>query len=216
MDRVQASSSTDRVLTSRGTATMQRIVAGAAMLIRDRGVANVSLDDIRDATSTSKSQLFHYFPDGKADLLLAVARYEAEQILADQQPMLADLTTWPKWQAWRHRVIEKYEAQGRRCPLSALTSQLGLANPATQAIITDLYDQWRRYLTVGVKALIDAGEIDQNTDPGQAASALLAAVTGGATLLQATGRISYLQASLTEALNGLRATRGRSRPQTQE
>ena len=80
----------------------------------------------------------------------------------------------------------------------------------------NLYDQWHRYLTAGVKALIDTGEIDQNTDPGQAASALLAAVTGGATLLQATGRTSYLQASLTEALNGLRATRGRSRPQTQD
>jgi hypothetical protein len=34
------------------------------------------------------------------------------------------------------------------------------------------------------------------------------AVTGGATMLQATGRISYLEASLTEALNGLRAPRG--------
>jgi AcrR family transcriptional regulator len=213
MDRVLTY---NRVLTSKGTATMQRIVAGAAALIRDRGVANVSLDDIRAATSTSKSQLFHYFPDGKSDLLLAVARHEAEQILADQQPMLGDLTTWPRWQAWRQRVIEKYAAQGRRCPLSALTSQLGLANPATQAIITDLYDRWRRYLLAGVKTLIDAGEIDQDTDPGQAVTALLAAVTGGATLLQATGRISYLQASLAEALNGLRATQGRSGPQTQD
>ncbi|HEX3750117.1 MAG TPA: TetR/AcrR family transcriptional regulator, partial [Streptosporangiaceae bacterium] len=62
------------MLTSKGTATRQRIVAGAAALVRDLGPANVSLDDIRAATSTSKSQLFHYFPDGKSDLLLAVAR----------------------------------------------------------------------------------------------------------------------------------------------
>src|SRR5260370_28430622 len=97
MDRVLTY---NRVLTSKGTATRQRIVEGAAALIRDRGAANVSLDDIRAATSTSKSQLFHYFPDGKADLLLAVAEYEAEQILAEQQPMLGDLTTWPQWEAW--------------------------------------------------------------------------------------------------------------------
>ncbi len=198
----------DRVLTAKGTATMQRIVEGAAMLIRDRGVVNVSLDDIRDATSTSKSQLFHYFPDGKSDLLLAVARHEAEQILADQQPMLGELTSWPSWRDWRERVIERYAAQGRRCPLSALTSQLGLANPATEAIITDLYDRWLGYLTAGVKALIDAGEIDENINATQAASAILAAVTGGATMLQATGNISYLEASLTEALTGLRAARG--------
>jgi AcrR family transcriptional regulator len=205
MDRALTS---NRLLTSKGTATMQRIVEGAAVLIRDRGVANVSLDDIRDATSTSKSQLFHYFPDGKSDLLLAVARHEAEQILTDQQPMLGDLTSWPNWQAWRQRVIEKYSAQGRRCPLSALTSQLGLANPATETIITDLYDRWHRYLAAGVKALIATGEIDGNIDPAQSASAILAAVTGGATMLQATGNISYLEASLTEALTGLRAARG--------
>jgi AcrR family transcriptional regulator len=156
-----------------------------------------------------KSQLFHYFPDGKSDLLLAVAQYEAEQILTDQQPMLGDLTSWPKWQAWRQRVIDRYAAQGRHCPLSALTSQLGLADPATEAIITDMYDRWLGYLVAGVKALLEAGEIDRDTDPGQAAGAILAAVTGGATLLQATGRISYLQASLTETLNGLRATPGR-------
>src|SRR5258707_13773285 len=119
MDRVLTY---DRVLTSKGTATMQRIVEGAAVVIRDRGVANVSLDDIRDATSTSKSQLFHYFPDGKSDLLLAAARHEAEQILADQQPMLGDPSTWPRSPACRQRVIEKYAAQGRRCPLPAPAS----------------------------------------------------------------------------------------------
>ena len=83
----------ERMLTSKGTATRQRIVEGAATLIRDQGAANVSLDDIRALTATSKSQLFHYFPDGKSDLLLAVARYEAEQVLDDQQPMLGDLTS---------------------------------------------------------------------------------------------------------------------------
>jgi AcrR family transcriptional regulator len=194
----------DRALTAKGTATRQRIVEGAVTLIRDRGAANVSLDDIRAATSTSKSQLFHYFPDGKSDLLLAVARYEAEQVLAEQQPMLGDLTTWPKWQAWRRRIIDRYRAQGQSCPLSALTSQLGLADPATQAVITDLYDRWLGYLVNGVEALIAAGEIDGRTDAGDAASAILTAVTGGATMLQATGRIGYLEVSLTEALNGLR------------
>ncbi|HEY4463742.1 MAG TPA: TetR/AcrR family transcriptional regulator, partial [Streptosporangiaceae bacterium] len=193
----------DRVLTSKGTATRQRIVEGAAALIRDRGAANVSLDDIRAATSTSKSQLFHYFPDGKSDLLLAVARYEADQILAEQQPMLGDLTTWPQWQAWRQRVIERYEAQGRHCPLAALTSQLGLADPATQAVVTDLYDRWLGYLVAGIEALIAAGEIDGRTNPADCGRAIIAAVTGGATLLVATGSIRYLESSLTEALNSV-------------
>jgi AcrR family transcriptional regulator len=194
----------ERVLTSKGTATRQRIVEGAAALARDQGPANVSLDDIRTATSTSKSQLFHYFPEGKSDLLLAVARYEAQQVLDDQQPMLGDLSNWASWLSWRDRVVEKYRAQGPGCPLSALTSQLGLADPATRTVVTDLYARWQQYLADGVRALIAAGEIDPGTDVDDAATSVLTAVAGGATLLMATGEISYLETAVGEAVDSLR------------
>src|ERR1700759_4103551 len=196
----------ERVLTAKGTATRQRIVAGAAGLVRDQGAANVSLDDIRTVTSTSKSQLFHYFPDGRSDLLLAVAPYEAPQGLDDQQPMLGQLTSPAAWEAWRDRVIEKYRAQGPGCPLSALTSQLGLADPATRTVIVDMYARWQDYLADGVRALAAAGEIDAATDVADAATANLTAVAGGATMLMATGQISYLEVALDEALSGLART----------
>jgi AcrR family transcriptional regulator len=201
----------DRVLTPKGAATKQRIVTGAAALIRERGVVNVGLDDIREATSTSKSQLFHYFPDGKADLLLAVAVHEADQVLADQQPLLGDLTTWRKWQSWRRRVLEIYDDQRERCPLSALTAQLGMADPATKQIVVDLLDRWHGHLAAGVRALKDAGEIDPSVDVDNAATAILTAVTGGAGMLQATDRIEYLDVALAEALDALRRPGARTR-----
>lgn len=197
----------ERVLTAKGTATKQRIIEGAARLIRERGVANVGLDDIRAATSTSKSQLFHYFPDGKADLLLAVARHEADQVLQDQQPMLGNLTDWPSWRAWQQRVVAKYAAQGRRCPLAALTAQLGKADPATEEIITDLYDRWYEYLRTGVEALRRTGQIDPDTDVDKAARAVLTAVTGGTAMLMATERINYLEDALDQAFDGLQRVR---------
>ncbi|MGY4649127.1 AcrR family transcriptional regulator [Mycobacterium sp. URHB0021] len=52
------------------------------------GLAVANLDDIMARTRTSESQLFHYFPDGKEQLLLAVAEHEAQMVLADQQPQL--------------------------------------------------------------------------------------------------------------------------------
>ncbi|MET8161336.1 TetR/AcrR family transcriptional regulator [Sphaerisporangium sp. NPDC005289] len=194
----------ERALTAKGTATRARIIHGAVELVRERGPANVGLDDIRAVTATSKSQLFHYFPDGKADLLLAVAAYEAEQVLADQQPMLGDLTTWEKWEAWRTRVVEKYDAQRRRCPLSALTAQLGLSNPATRTIVTGMYDRWHAHLAAGVQALKDSGEIPPSVDAGRAATTILTTVCGGATMLQATDDLSYLETGLADVLDGLR------------
>jgi AcrR family transcriptional regulator len=197
----------ERVLTAKGAATRQRIVEGAAQLIRERGVSNVGLDDIRATTATSKSQLFHYFPDGKADLLVAVARYEAEQVIADQMPQLGDLTTWRKWQAWRRRVLEIYDAQRQACPLSSLTVQLGSAEPATLEIVNGLTSEWRSHLAAGVKALKESGEIDPRVDVQKTANAILAAVTGGATLLQSTDNLSYLEDGLAEALESMRRPR---------
>jgi AcrR family transcriptional regulator len=193
-----------QVLTPKGAATRQRIVESAALLIREHGPANVGLDDIRSVTATSKSQLFHYFPDGKADLLLAVASYEAEQVLAEQQPMLGNLTTWRNWDAWRKRVIERYDAQRQKCPLTALTAQLGLANPAVRGIITELYEQWVAYIAAGVRALKDSQAIDADIDVDSAAVEILTAITGGAAMLQATDRMSYLEISLREAIGRLR------------
>lgn len=189
------------VLTAKGAATRERIVLGAAELIRSRGVA-VGLDDIRGATSTSKSQLFHYFPDGKVDLLLAVARHEAARVLEDQQPHLADLTTWEKWQAWRDRVVEIYDAQRAGCPLSALVSQL--ATPGAREIITDLYTRWHAHLVTGVQALKTEGTTPADLDENRCATTILTAVTGGATLLQATDDMTYLDTALTDAIASLR------------
>ncbi|MDI5964879.1 TetR/AcrR family transcriptional regulator [Streptantibioticus silvisoli] len=198
----------ERVLTERGRATRDRIVEGAARLLRERGVPNVGLDDIRAATATSKSQLFHYFPDGKSDLLLAVAEYEAAEVIADQQPMLGDLVDLATWHAWRDRVVERYAAQGDRCPLTALTAQLGLADPATRTIITRMYDRWQSHLADGVRALTAAGAIPPGADPDRSATAILTAICGGATMLQATNRITYLEVALDDALSTLGVGRG--------
>ena len=81
-------------LTAKGRATRQRIIEGAAAAIRARGVALTTLEDIMNQTGTSKSQLFHYFPGGKEQLLLAVAAFESQMVLDDQQPHLGALTSW--------------------------------------------------------------------------------------------------------------------------
>src|SRR5260370_36818894 len=80
-----------RELTAKGKVTRNRIVEGAAVVLRAKGVSAAPLDDVMARTQTSKSQLFHYFPAGKDELLLAVAQYEADQVLEDQQPYLGCL-----------------------------------------------------------------------------------------------------------------------------
>jgi AcrR family transcriptional regulator len=194
----------DRKLTTRGAATRQRIVDSAAVLIRERGAADTHLDDIRHATSTSKSQLFHYFPGGRSDLLCAVAQYEADQVLQAQQPQLGELTSWNAWLSWRRVVIAHYLRQGPRCPLGSLTTYLSKTSPAAQTIITGLYETWEYHLAEGVRALQSSGEASTKLKPEEAAKGILTAIQGGATLMQLTSRIDYLEASLDAALQQIR------------
>jgi AcrR family transcriptional regulator len=193
-------------LTPKGTATRDRIIAGAAAEIRETGVT-ATLDDIRARTGTSKSQIFHYFPDGREQLLLAVARYEADRVLADQQPQLGALTSWPSWLAWRDTVVARYREQGQQCPLNALITQLGRATPGAQAVVTQLMEQWRAEIAAGVANMQAAGEISLDLDAGRTAAAILAGIQGGVVMMMSTGDTIPLEATLDLAIGYLQANR---------
>ena len=46
-------------LTAKGKATRNRIVEGAAVVLREKGVSAATLDDVMACTRASKGQLFH-------------------------------------------------------------------------------------------------------------------------------------------------------------
>jgi AcrR family transcriptional regulator len=183
-------------LTAKGAATRLRIVEGAAAEIRARGLAATTLDDIRAATGTSKSQLFHYFPEGKEQLLLAVAAHEADQVLSDQQPYLGALTSWAAWQRWRDAVVERYRRQGQNCPMSVLMSEIGRTTPGAQAVSVQLINAWRAEIADGIRDMQRQGKIADGIDADRTASALLAGIQGGVVVLLSTGDISYLESAL--------------------
>ncbi|MCV7169133.1 TetR/AcrR family transcriptional regulator [Mycobacterium manitobense] len=191
--------------TAKGRATRQRIIDGAAAEIRVSGAVATTLDDVLARTATSKSQLFHYFPGGKEELLLAVAAQEADRVLSDQQPHLSRLTSWAAWQRWRDVVVERYRRQGRMCPLSTVMSEIG-RTPGAHAVTTTLVDRWRMEIEAGVRAMQAQNKIAASVDPQRAAAALLAGIQGGVSVLLSTGDLSYLEAALDVGIASLRAS----------
>jgi AcrR family transcriptional regulator len=191
-------------LTAKGRATRQRIVEGAAAEIRASGVSVATLDDIRVRTQTSKSQLFHYFPGGKEQLLLAVAEYEAQMVLDDQQPYLGELTSWAAWQRWRETVVDRYRRQGQHCPLAVLMSEIGRTNPGAQAVTSALMDKWHGEIVAGVRHMQEQDKVAAGLDADRIAAALLAGIQGGVGVLLATGDIRYLEAALDVGIQSLR------------
>ncbi|MGR7003178.1 TetR/AcrR family transcriptional regulator [Yinghuangia aomiensis] len=196
--------------TRKGRATQARIVEGAAEVLREQGVAFTTLDDIRGHTGTSKSQLFHYFPGGKDDLLLAVAQFEAQRVLGDQQPHLGCLDSWESWSRWRDSVVERYELQGDHCPLAALFLQVGRSEPGARAIVVELMRQWQQHLAHGIRALRERGLVPASLDADTTAAALLAGIQGGVMIMMSTGDSAHLKAALDVGIANLRASGDRA------
>lgn len=195
-------------LTAKGAATRTRVLAGAAELISHRGVADTTLDDIRIATGTSKSQLFHYFPGGKDQLLTEVARFQAERVLDTVRARMNPLTSWAAWRQWRDQLLGEYDSLGAPCPLSVLINQLAPATPGARLVVASMVTQWRAHVRAGIEQMRATGAIRPELDPERGAAAVLATVHGGAALMALTGSVDDLAAALDAAIDYLRCPPG--------
>src|SRR5215471_1751447 len=92
-------------LTARGAATRDRIVAAAADLMYVRGVHATTLDDVRAATGTSKSQLYRHFPDKEA-LVHAVIALRGQQVIDRETQRLGRLSSYNGLLRWRTALIQ--------------------------------------------------------------------------------------------------------------
>jgi AcrR family transcriptional regulator len=193
-------------LTARGAATRARIVESAAEQVLAGGVGGTSLDDIRADTDTSKSQLFHYFPGGKSELVGAIASFQADRVLGAQEPYLSRLATWDDWLGWRDAVITHYGSQPHwGCPIGALANELIGTDPERAAEVAAHMERWRGHLEGGVTRLRDAGELSPDADPRALSLAVFASLQGGLLLIASAESIEPLEAALDGALAMLRA-----------
>jgi AcrR family transcriptional regulator len=193
-------------LTPKGAATRTRIVEAAADLILARGVGGTSLDDIRAGTATSKSQLFHYFPGGKSELVGAIAAFQSARVLSAQEPFLSTLDSWEAWQGWRDAVVAHYGSQPHwGCPIGALVSELVASDPVLATDVAVHMDEWRGQLEAGVRRMQSAGLIRADADPEQLALSTFAALHGGLLLMHMMESVAPLEAALDGALAALRS-----------
>ncbi len=191
--------------TERGRRTRQRIIEATGQQILAAGIGGTSLDSVRAATLTSKSQLFHYFPGGKLELVQEVAVWEGEQLMAAQEPELSDLGSWASWERWRGLLTDYYVGRGRwACPIGSLATQAAAVSPEFERLIAGGMAAWRNRLADGLRRMQAAGEVDGAADPERLAAAVQAALQGGLVLSQAERASWPLEAALDHALGGLR------------
>src|SRR5215469_1956291 len=173
-------------LTRKGVQTQQRIVAAAADLILQQGVAGTTLDDVRAEAGVSSSQIYHYFADKEA-LVRSVVDYRAETVVGEiHEPMLAAIEGIDGLRAWRDKIVSVQDDAGCQggCPLGALGSELAELDHVARADVAAGCRRWEAAIRACLHGMRDRGQLVPAADPDQLATAMLAALQGGLLLAQ--------------------------------
>jgi TetR/AcrR family transcriptional repressor of nem operon len=203
--------------TEQGRATRQRIVAAAAALIGDRGVAGTSLDDIRAATSSSKSQLYHYFGD-KHGLVQAVIDHQSAVVLGAQAEALGAVENWDGLERWAHGMVAMSERQGARggCPVGTLAAALADTDERFRTALSDAFDNWREAIRSALARLRDKRLLAPDADLEALTTTTLAVIQGGLLLAKTSRDSSQLHVALDGAIAQLRTHAPRDKRTTRQ
>lgn len=193
-------------LTSKGARTRDRIVAAAAELMVERGVAGTTMEEVRAAAGVSSSQVYHYFAD-KSALVRAVIEYQDERIVGGQEPMLARLDSVAGLREWRDFLVEHQRQLQCRggCPIGSLANEVAETDPKARAVVATAFLRWESGIRGGFSAMSERGELAPGTDPAKLATATLAALQGALLLTQVQRSTEPLEATLDTVIDHVRS-----------
>lgn len=194
-----------RTLTVKGQATRDRIVNAASDLMVERGVSVVTLDDVGQATSTSKSQMYHYFAN-KDELVDAVVIRVRDRVLGFQASLLVGIRCVDDLEKWAEAIVrfQGHDGIWCGCPLGTLAGELMSDIGVERTDIRDAFASWLDLLTGALTALKAAGQLRADAEPDVLAVATLASLEGGLLMAKSMQDESPLVVALAAALDHLR------------
>lgn len=194
----------DRPLTARGAATRDRIVQAAADLMYVKGVHATTLDDVRAATGTSKSQLYRHFPDKDA-LVHAVIALRGRQIIERETQRLGRLNSFSGLVRWRNALVQASSLQNGAygCALGSMASELADQDEEARVSLGELFKSWEELLAAGLRRMQAKGALRPDADPDQLAVGLMAALQGGYLLANTAHDVRPMEIALDLALEHL-------------
>ena len=193
--------------TRKGLATRGRIVGVAARLMFERGVANTSIDEVRNTAGVGGSQISHYFRD-KRDLTRQVIGARRDDVMAfHTQPQLGALDSFDALQAWADACVADIDTVYRLggCVYGSLAGELIDADDEIRDDLADGYDQWLELFQTGLIAMRRRGDLRSDADPRHLAVSLVIAHQGGAMLTHATGDAEPLRVAVNAAVDYVRS-----------
>jgi AcrR family transcriptional regulator len=164
--------------------TRQRMVIAAVELLRERGASAVTVDAVLARSGAPRGSVYHHFPGGRDELILAAVRHAADYITSridatvqSGDPVQA-LDSFVRF--WKKTLRDTDYLAG--CPVVAVAVDAHQDPPEAAVLAREVFIQWQAKLQ---ELLLDCG-----TDPARAArlATLMVAAIEGAVILCRTHR----------------------------
>lgn len=176
--------------------TRDRLLATAVQLLSERGLEGTGLAALIEASGTTKGSLYHFFPEGKSQLVAEALSLYSSQIRAGFHARFATAATpGAAVAAFIEDAAKRKESRGfnRSCPIGTVALDVAPDDPLA-AHCSALFDDWAATLAVYLRP-------DDEKD-GRALAEWVIASFEGALLLS---RVRRSAAPLREAALRLRA-----------
>jgi len=159
--------------------TRDRMIDSAIVLMRERGAAAVSIDAVLTHSGAPRGSVYHHFPGGRDELILAAGRRAANVVsgLISQAAEAGDARAAVERIAafWKKVLVAGGFRAG--CPIVALAVDARADLPEAEAVVREEFERWQGLL----REAIEAGGV-QTAEADELAALVLAAIEGAVVL----------------------------------
>jgi len=176
-----ASADTDQPVNKRG-ATRARMVRSAALVLRERGAAGVTIDEVLARSGAPRGSVYHHFPDGRSQLLLEALQYAGDaitELIDEAAPRGGSALVRGFVDFWENALTASDFTAG--CPVVAAAVGSAEEAPALIPVAGRIFDRWCQALAAAFRT-----EGFDDADAAALAQTCVAALEGAVVLCRSS------------------------------
>jgi TetR/AcrR family transcriptional repressor of lmrAB and yxaGH operons len=177
----------------------QRMIERTAVLLAKKGLQGTSFSEVLEASGAPRGSLYHHFPGGKDELVLAALSKAGDQIMDPLNRLKgksAAVVAQTFIGLWRAHLV-KYDF---RVGCAGVAITVAADSPVLLESVAEVFRNWRYRLS----ALLAEGGVLANRAPAMSAT-LIAACEGAVVLSRAERSIEAFDLVATEQLAAVKA-----------
>jgi TetR/AcrR family transcriptional repressor of lmrAB and yxaGH operons len=163
----------------RGT-TRARMLLSAAEVMRERGAAGVTIDEVLTRSGAPRGSVYYHFPEGRNQILTEALRFAGDAITATIDGSQGGIPLVRNFVEFWERTLADSDFNAG-CPVVAAAIGSADDEPALTLVAGEIFDRWRAALS---RAFVADGF--EEADAGSLAVTCIAALEGAVVLCRST------------------------------